>query len=227
MQPNSALGCEHRCFDLLRPRPVLQRLRQMRRLDLCLTGQVGNRTRNLEDAVKGAGAQAHLGHRAFHQPLARVVQLAQLAHLARPHVGVAVETTLLEAFYLARSRGLHPLANGGRRFAAPGGRQLLKVNARYVHVDVNPVHQRPADFLLVAGDHGVGAGAGVGGVAEVAAGTGILGGDEHEVGRIGDGTRGARNGDFARHPFQRLAQDFDEAVAEFRQFIQQQPAKPI
>ena len=60
----------------------------------------------------------------------------------------------------------------------------------------------------------------MGGIAEVAAGAGILGGDEHEVGRIGDGAGGARNGDLARLAFQRLAQHFDEPVAEFRQFIQ-------
>jgi hypothetical protein len=43
-------------------RPLLNRLRQMRRLDLVTAGQVRNRPRQLQDAVVGSGAHVQLFH---------------------------------------------------------------------------------------------------------------------------------------------------------------------
>lgn len=55
-----------RMSALHRPRPILQRLGQMRRGDVLATGQVGNCPADLQHAVEPPRAQAHLGHSAFH-----------------------------------------------------------------------------------------------------------------------------------------------------------------
>ena len=103
-------------------------------------------------------------------------------------------------------------------------RQLLVFHARNIHMQVDAVHQRAGDAFLVPGDHGVAAGTGLRGVAVVAAGAGVLGPDQHEVGRKGNRARGARDGHLAREPFQRLAQDFQQTLAKFRQFVEEEHA---
>ena len=84
----------------------------------CLrTRQVGNRARDLQDAVVGAGAQPLLHHGALQQVLGVGAQLAILADLARAHLGVGVN-----ALPCQRRSGCsctlagvdHALANVGR-----------------------------------------------------------------------------------------------------------------
>jgi hypothetical protein len=73
------------------PWPILNRLRQVSRLDTLAARQVRNRSRQLEDAVEGTSAHLQLLHRRPHQSPPRLVQLTDLAHLSRPHIGVARE----------------------------------------------------------------------------------------------------------------------------------------
>lgn len=91
-------------------------------------------------------------------------------------------------------------------------------------MDVDAIHHGARNPLLIPCYHTVGAGAGVGGVAVVATGAGVLGGDEHEVGGKGDGAGGAGDGDFAGVAFQGLAEDFDEVLSELREFIEKKDA---
>src|SRR5207253_2377406 len=51
---------------------------------------------------------------------------------------------------------------------------------------------------------------------------GVHGGDEHEVGGVGDGALGARDGDY--FVFEGLAQDFEDVLAEFGQFVEEEDA---
>lgn len=51
--------------------------------------------------MEGAGGEAHLAHGAFHQLLARGVQLADHFDLAGTHVGGAVECAVSKPFHLA------------------------------------------------------------------------------------------------------------------------------
>ena len=69
--------------------PVLNRLRQVMRLDLRRTLQIGDSARQLEDAVEGAGAHAQLRHAGAQQALAGLVQAAVLVHFRRAHVSIA------------------------------------------------------------------------------------------------------------------------------------------
>src|SRR5213593_4757274 len=57
-------------------RAVLDRFGYVLRLDALRTVEIGNRARDLEDAVVGAGAQVQFGHCHFQELLALVVEFA-------------------------------------------------------------------------------------------------------------------------------------------------------
>ena len=171
-----------------------------------------------------ARAEAHLGHGAFHQAAAGVIQPAMLPHLARSHVGVGIQARAVESIRLSCAGGHNPLPHLARRLAAPRRGQLLVFDARHLHMQIDAIHQRPADPLLVTGDHGAGARADVSRVAVEAAWARVLGRDQHEAGRVGDTARGARDRDLARQTFQRLAQHFDQPLAELRQLVEEEHA---
>ncbi len=91
-------------------------------------------------------------------------------------------------------------------------------------MDVDAVQQRAGDSAAVALDGAVFAGARVIGDAgaEIAAGTGVHGGDEHEFRGKSEALGGAGDGDDAI--LQGLAQHFQHAALELRQLIQKQHA---
>lgn len=102
----------------------------------------------------GAGAELHtLGGR-LQQRAARLIQLTGLPHLGRAHISVARQARAGEAALLDATRRLDARADGCRRLAEPHGRQLLVLDARHVHVDVDAVEHGPADAVLVARDGG-------------------------------------------------------------------------
>ena len=121
------------------PRPVLQRLGQMRRLRLRLARQIRDGARRLEHPVIPERAQLHLPHRRAHEFLALLVQPAEGLHRlswrrcskaarGRPHVAVDEHAGLAqpgEALGLHSPRRLHPRPDGGRRLAAVQARQLV------------------------------------------------------------------------------------------------------
>ncbi len=75
--------------DSLRPpRPVLDRLGDVRRLNRVGSGQVGDGACQLEDAVIRTGAELHLAHGRAQQLPAGLVHGAVVAHLGGSHVGV-------------------------------------------------------------------------------------------------------------------------------------------
>ena len=82
--------------------------------------------------------------------------------------------------------------------------------------------QRPGDFLAVTCDLVGGVAAGAFGVAVVAAGAGVHGGDELEARGEVAFHRGAADGDVA--VFQRFAQHFEDAAVEFGQFVEEEDA---
>ncbi len=59
----------------------------------------------------------------------------------------------METLHLEHARRRDPLADGAGRLALARARQLLVVDARHVHMDIDPVEQRAADALLVACHH--------------------------------------------------------------------------
>ena len=92
-----------------------------------------------------------------------------------------------------------------------------------VDVHVNAVKERAREFFAIGVDLGLSAGTFVGGVAEVAAGAGVHGGDEHEVGGVGGFGAGAGDGDFL--VFERLAEGFEDRAGEFGDFVEKEDAE--
>ena len=66
-----------------------------------------------------------------------------------------------KALALALAGRFDPLAHGLGRFARRAVAELLVIHPRHLDVDVDAVQQRAGDALLVLGDHGRGAGAGL------------------------------------------------------------------
>ena len=184
------IALPHRNLLRLPAWPILQGLRQVMRLDDLSVVQVGDRAGELQDAVKGAGAQLQLAHGRFDQRLAALVQLAELPHLGWPHVRVArqqytTSSSICRPSSVVRRRSgqplplhtprpLHPLPDSRARLAQPFAGQLVVVDARHVDVDVDTVEEGARDALLIAGDHACAARAFLLAVAVIAAGVGIL-----------------------------------------------------
>lgn len=84
-------------------------------------------------------------------------------------------------------------------------------------LNINAVHQRPRYFIHVPLYHSWCADTVVGGVAIVAAGTGIAAGYEHEGAGIFYRIFGAADGDVAI--FERLTEHFEGGFVELREFV--------
>ena len=135
-------------------------------LDRIAAVEVGDGAGELEDAMKGAGAELELRHRRLDQRLPRLVELAVLPHLGRSHVGVGLfqqvavalrresilRQGLRQAVALDGVGGLDAGADGAAGFAEAVGQELVVVDAGDVNVDVNAVEEGAGDALLVAGN---------------------------------------------------------------------------
>lgn len=71
---------------------VLDRFGQMRGFDAFGAGQIGDGARQLKRSVIGAGAHVQLTHSGAQQAVTGLVNRAELADLARPHVGVGSDS---------------------------------------------------------------------------------------------------------------------------------------
>src|SRR5436305_678810 len=91
---------------------VLQGFRNVGGADLVRGGEVGDGAGEFDDAVMGAGGEVHLAGGGAHQLLARRVQWAVLAYLARPHVRVRDARCLGEAGALPHTGGLDARPDG-------------------------------------------------------------------------------------------------------------------
>src|ERR1039457_1187173 len=144
--------------------PILHRFRQMLRADTVRAAEVRDGARHLEDAVVGAGAQAHAADGHFQRPLAGLVERAQAAQYARRDVGVVEPAVLLD-----RTRRFHAGAHLLRGHSVILAPQLLVRHRRYFDVQVDAVEQRAAHLAQVALDDGAGAAALSGGVGKKSA----------------------------------------------------------
>jgi hypothetical protein len=164
------------CRVLLLPSwPVLDRLGQMRWGDFITVRQIGNRPRDLQDAMERPRRELQLLHRRPHERLTGRVEFAEDAHVGWRHVRVAYYSAVVrgESRVLTLSRGLHSRAHHRRRLAHTLAGELFIRHARHLDVDINAIQQRPADALLVARDHRRGTSTFLGGVTVIAARTGI------------------------------------------------------
>ena len=153
--------------------PILDRLGEVLLADALAPLQVGNGPGNLKDAGEGAGGEAESVGDQLQHSVAGGVQFAVLPEVASVHLGVAVDLRPLEPVDLDVTGTFHPAGDGRGTFRlAPVG-QVAVADRRDLDVDVDPVEERPGDPGAVALEHDRGAGALVGDVPQVAAGTGV------------------------------------------------------
>lgn len=121
-----------------------------------------------------AGAPAQAGGRGVQELQGGGIGAGVFVELLSGQALVGVALALLRAV----ARGLHPLAHRGGGFTSASLQQVLGRQCRHLHVQVDAVEQRAAELALVAGDLIGRVAAGLGGVAQEAAGAGIHGGNE-------------------------------------------------
>ena len=105
---------------------------------------------------------------------------------------------------------------------ARGRPRSSTVDRRHLDAQVEAVHQRAGDAAEVFGAAFGDAGAGAGGVGEVAAAAGVGGGDQHEAAGIADVGVGAGDHDVAG--LDRLAQGLEHGARELRQLVEEEDA---
>ena len=186
-------------------------------------GEVGEGAGDFEDAVVGAGGEVHVVHGVLKVGAAFGVELAMGFHLPGVHGAVDVDAGVFgEALGLDGAGLFDAGADGGGRFALFGGGEGFVVDEGDFDMEVDAVEEGTADALAVFLDEGRAAAAFAFGVAIVAAGAGVHGGDEHEAGGEGHAADGAGDGDFA--VFEGLAHDFEGAAAELGEFVEEEDA---
>ena len=185
-------------------------------------GQVGDGAGYLYDAVKGPGRQAQLGGSGLEEVAGSLVQVADFPDFGRAHFRVAEEGGILKALGLERAGLLDPFPNHRRILGHSSVDQFFVFHRRHFHKNVNPIHQGAANALLVAGNGGGAANALFAGMGVVATGAGVLGGDEHKTGGVGNGAGYAADGNYL--VLQGLAQGFQGGAVELRQLVEKEDA---
>ena len=204
------------------PRPVLDGLGEMARPDVLHASQVGDGAGQLEQAVVGARRKLELAHGRFHQRARGIVQDAEFAHFRRAHICIAADISSLEAPPLALAGRFHPETNGFRRFPKSLVAQLLILYPGDFDVDVDAVQQRAGDTLLVLGDRAGGAGTLLDRIPIIAAGAGVHGSHQLEIG--GESQRALRPADGDDLVLDGLAHHFQDTRAELGQLVQEEHA---
>jgi hypothetical protein len=91
---------------------ILDRLQDMRGLNVLSRGEIGDGARDLEDAIVGSGAQIELFHGEVQEFFAFRVQFAMCFQQTMGHLGIgAAFRTSGEAFVLELARREHALAD--------------------------------------------------------------------------------------------------------------------
>ena len=99
---------------------------------------------------------------------------------------------------------------------------LVLLEAGDLDVDVDAVEEGAGNALQVLFDLSVVTRTRAQGVAEVAAGAGVHGGDHHELSGVGERRRDAGDGDLT--VFERLAEHFEDVPAELGELVEEEDA---
>src|ERR1700691_5857010 len=123
------------------------------RRDRAAAIEVGDRSRYLQDSRVGPRAQREAVDRELEQALARRLDLAMLAQLARAHLRVAEKRRLAEALDLQAARAVDPRADRRRALALVAIGQLLVAHRRHLDMDIDSIEQRSRNPRAVALDN--------------------------------------------------------------------------
>jgi hypothetical protein len=130
--------------------------------------QVGDGAGDFENAVVGAGGEAHPTDRHFERALAGIVECADLADIAGRHAGVVESARALYGAGL-----FHAGADFRRRLGSGIATQFLKGDGWNLDVDIDAVEQGAADLAQIVRDLARGAAALASGIAVEAALAGV------------------------------------------------------
>lgn len=175
--------------------------------------EVGNGARHPQHAVKGAGGEAQLDHGGLQKVMALGVEgTGAFQGLAAQ----ALVKALLPA-ELALPRQQHPFPHHGGAFSRLALLQLAWRQRRHLDMQVDAVEQGAGQAAAVAADLFHGAAATTAGIAQVAAGAGVHGGDQLEAGGKGHLARGTGDDDMAR--LQWFAQNLQHLTIKFGHYL--------
>src|SRR5262249_45819119 len=125
---------------------VLNRLGHVRGRNAGRTGQVGDRARHLQDAMKTARGQAQATDRLLEQQLALRIRSRVLPHFT----GRELSVRFALACELALACSAHPRADRRTWLAFTPPRELFRRHSRHLDVDVDTVEQGAGDAASIA-----------------------------------------------------------------------------
>src|SRR5437667_2448593 len=176
---------------------VLDRFADVLGSDVALTIEIGNRTRDLEDAIVSACAQIEFGHRNANQILRIVAELAMLFQLTRGHARVAIYFWVIaKTILLTFARADDALANRCRGFFSALAGDVAVFDSWHFDVQIDAVEQGAGNSLAIPLHLHRAATAFAFEIAKVSARTGLHGRDQHELARKGEAARCARHSNF-------------------------------
>ena len=135
--------------------------------------EICNGAGEFEDAGIRPGGETEAVGDQFQHAITGGVQFTVFLDETRSHLGIAVDFGTFVALKLEFPRTLYPLSNGRGTFRFSPVRKVAILDSRDLDVDVDTVEQRPGDARPVVMNSHRGAGAGVGRIGKVAAGTGV------------------------------------------------------
>ncbi len=121
------------------PRSVLDGFRHVIGCNALASRQVGNRARQLQDAMIGTGRQMQLLHGRFQQLLRGGLHCTEGTNFGGSHLGVARQPCSGEPLHLSFPRSLDASANGGRALNTAPVRQFLIIDARNLDMNIDTI----------------------------------------------------------------------------------------
>src|ERR1035441_5134613 len=179
--------------------------------------EIGDGAGDFEDAVMGAGGEAHAADGHFEGALAGIVESADFADIAGGYAGV-VESA--GALYGA---GLFDAGSDfGGRLGGGIAAQFLEGDGWDFDVDIDAIEQGTADLAEIVLDLAGSAAALAGRIAIEPALAGVHGGDQHETRGEAEGHGGA--GDAEGTVLEGLAGHFKDVAGELGELVKEEHA---
>jgi hypothetical protein len=102
--------------SLYPPRPILQGFRKVRCSHQIGTRDISNRSSQFQNAMIRPPRKLQLAHRCLHKSLCSTIELAELAYLGGPHIGIGKAAwNRPKTRLLTLPRRNHPCPDGMRR----------------------------------------------------------------------------------------------------------------
>ena len=130
--------------------PELQRLGHRVRADLVVAGKIGNRPRDPAHAIVAARAQRHPARRGSQHAQRRRIRGAMLRHERGGQLCVRRDALARVADGLARTRGDHAGANGGRPLPRFTEREDIDRHRRHLHGQIESIAQRTREPIAIS-----------------------------------------------------------------------------